>query len=1510
MGVNLRATATLNGKPFLATLKTLSAATAKQNKSAIKGNSAVSNSLTQQIAAHEGAARAASSGSKSLTAATGQSTRANRNLVASQAEVNRELIRTGAAQGIAIDSMSKMTAAQQRQLTSARAYSRELQRHSQLVAGGLEGPAAVASAQRVERAAASVANANRAVAAETNKIATASAAAAANQAAQAKAMTAGTTAARNYATGLSALSQDKLKLQAATERLGAAEGRLASAMARSNGLITPAVHSARAGVISAQQAYTKLAEAQKSAGKAGAGVASGLAAQRYLYHDMSRQVGTLSIGLAALPAIGIVTASVWEKSFADVVRTSDPFFSKTPAKVDALRSSLVDMAQAMPTSFTATTEIATLANQMGIAASETASFTRAVAMFSATSGVAVDMAATAFGRLTSILGDRSIGFMEMADSILKVGVNSVATEDEIINVTTQISSIAAQAGFSAKEMIGLSGALASVRVPPELSRGVVTRVFGQIDKAVSAGGTGLDSLARISGTTAEKFRQDWGTERSAGLFNGFLQGLRDAGQAARGELRGLGITSVRDQPVLLRLANAADSDGNVGELLTQTMRDANNAAGETQRQYVIMADTVVGKLKVLGNNILAFFDGAGRSGLGIMGDLLDKLSSGIRNITDSLEEPNALFGMFGKTNADIIGLTGTVMLAVSAFTLLGSGYLKFMAAVKASQHLMSLTGLIGGATGAAAGGGAIGAFTKNGAAAAGTAKKLTGVLGKAGSFLMGPWGIALAVGATALSVLNSAMEKNVTTGEDLSVALSRIDVSNLAELDFALSSVTTKGLLGSGTMELNSKPFAEGVDGVQAAMDKLTGIKDANQYNWFGGKATSEPLQWLDRTVQGAWDDVAALEQLDSAVQNLADAGNGDKAVKMLQAVGGSGERLMAFLNSAEGSKSKSFLQNAFDLAGLEMTEASLDRLATGRLPALTDAMYGAAGATAAVEEIFDSSGEAYAEFAQTIDGAAASFISFGSAVEKATSSDSDGNFASFDLTEFSKTLRQQVSEQEQWVKDITTISQHGSSQVVESLAAMGPDGKQAAKALAQGLRDGTPEAVAALEAMEAAVTAQVVGIGNALAVTMANQSWASKILGSNDLARELTNALGDDKMSTLYEAAEGVGSETVERVLQGLSRGDMSWDEAMANLIAGQPLKIPVAFEGMDEGATKAAIDRGMAALSSKWKGEYKVPLGFELNAATTVGELKTVLNDPALNTISIDGDLSLTDAYAESREFQVWAANQQIDMLLGADDSLATQSVSMLIARITGTVTQIQVDAVGAPAEGKIWEVVHMANGETAFIQVDGTTGKAESQIAKVVDKAGKTVGTVKVDADTYNATSKIGALQKTTYSTHVVTVQEIVDSNAKWGKPGASGGMADGGLVSYYANGGINSRHVAQVAPAGAMRVWAEPETEGEAYIPFARSKRTRSLAILDQVAQRFGYGLSSASNVTQFADGGQYMAQTMSRQRFANPSVRGSGSDAGVRFGDVTFVQENNKDQFREFTRHVNRVARGL
>ncbi len=87
-----------------------------------------------------------------------------------------------------------------------------------------------------------------------------------------------------------------------------------------------------------------------------------------------------------------------------------------------------------------------------------------------------------------------------------------------------------------------------------------------------------------------------------------------------------------------------------------------------------------------------------------------------------------------------------------------------------------------------------------------------------------------------------------------------------------------------------------------------------------------------------------------------------------------------------------------------------------------------------------------------------------------------------------------------------------------------------------------------------------------------------------------------------------------------------------------------------------------------------------------------------------------------------------------------------------------------------------------------------------------------------------------------------------------PRAGGGIrvtpqnyAEGGILEFFARGGMKEVHQAQIARAGDWRVWAEPETGGEAYIPLSLAKRERSTAILEEVASRFGLAVTDFKNL---------------------------------------------------------------
>lgn len=83
-------------------------------------------------------------------------------------------------------------------------------------------------------------------------------------------------------------------------------------------------------------------------------------------------------------------------------------------------------------------------------------------------------------------------------------------------------------------------------------------------------------------------------------------------------------------------------------------------------------------------------------------------------------------------------------------------------------------------------------------------------------------------------------------------------------------------------------------------------------------------------------------------------------------------------------------------------------------------------------------------------------------------------------------------------------------------------------------------------------------------------------------------------------------------------------------------------------------------------------------------------------------------------------------------------------------------------------------------------------------------------------------------------------FMDGGVYMAQGGITRAYIDGGIdkLERYANGGSKEQHKAQIAKGGAWRVWAEPETGGESYIPLAKSKRKRSTQILAKTADIFG------------------------------------------------------------------------
>lgn len=315
---------------------------------------------------------------------------------------------------------------------------------------------------------------------------------------------------------------------------------------------------------------------------------------RYANYDLARSMLAVSAGITAM-GIGAVTAfASQERAFADVIRT-------TTDDVSDLESAFRSLSTEIPNSFNELAQIGTLGNQLGVAGQDLEAFTRTIAEFSTITGITAEESALAFGKLGNLLGVSAQDYDRLASSIALVGRETAATEKQIISVAGEIAPAAAAAGFTADQVIGLSGALASLKVPPERSRSTILQFFETLNTAVAQGGDKLEDFAKVVGVSASELESMVRSGQGTGILEQFLGNVSSADTIEITQaLQNLGLAGLRTNPTIRALA------GNM-QLVNQSLSDGEKGWRENtelQRQMDIILSTLSAKWQIFLNAAL------------------------------------------------------------------------------------------------------------------------------------------------------------------------------------------------------------------------------------------------------------------------------------------------------------------------------------------------------------------------------------------------------------------------------------------------------------------------------------------------------------------------------------------------------------------------------------------------------------------------------------------------------------------------------------------------------------------------------------------------------------------------------------------------------------------------------------------------------------------------------------------------------------------------------------------
>jgi len=610
-----------------------------------------------------------------------------------------------------------------------------------------------------------------------------------------------------------------------------------------------------------QRASVKNAFALNESSVAVERLAGRLPTLRYALYDVSNNILIAAGAMTAMSAASLGLAAQYQRDFSNVIRTT----GATGEAAQALLADFVELKTQIPVSWAQLTNIGTLAGQLNVAQQDIADFTKNVAMFAATTDVTAEAAATAFGRLDQLVNGVNGDYEALASSILAVGVNSVATESQIIAVAQNIASIGNQAGFSADQLIGFSGALASVGIQPELARGLTTRLFTEISTSVSQGSVQLENFGRIAGMSGAQFSAAWSTNAGATLVQ-FLEGLNAEGKNAEASLAQLGITSVRDVPNILKLAQGYDE---VGRLLGVSAQGYSESE-ELAAQYAVITQTIAEKLNLLVQNFQLFIAASG-SGVTVLGGLLDVLNNVLGTLTQLASTP---FGAgFLTTTNIIVGLLGVL-------GLLAAGVLRGTAAFVAFKTTQIEAGI------------ASGVFAKGTQAADVSLKQLTGSLFTAAGatkifntvMKASLIGLAISVGigliTTAITAMTESMKSASDRAKDMFGSLDSLKSALEADAQAASLGESTIGsftsamdgstrAIGRNTAELiantlqNDENFKKILDNAQKVQDAGGPILDAPKFIAMYAKVeTDEALAYYANYEK----QVAAFQQRQAAV--------------------------------------------------------------------------------------------------------------------------------------------------------------------------------------------------------------------------------------------------------------------------------------------------------------------------------------------------------------------------------------------------------------------------------------------------------------------------------------------------------------------------------------------------------------------------------------------------------------------------------------------------------------------
>lgn len=1201
--------------------------------------------------------------------------------------------------------------------------------------------------------------------------------------------------------------------------------------------------------------------------------------------DLDRMASmSTKAGLAVTAGVGgAVKAAVdWESAWTGVQKTVDA----SPAQYARLEGQLRSLTSVLPVSHQEIAGVAEAAGQLGVKQQDITKFTSTMVKLGTATNMTSEEAATSLRQFMNVMGTAPKDVDRLAATVVDLGNNSATTERDIVEMGQRLSGTGKQMNITEPQVMAFGAAMASVGINAEAGGTAMSRNWVTIDRAVRQGGSSLQAMAKVSGMSAAQFKKAWQTD-AAGATNALIEGLGRAGKAGKdvsGLLGEMGIKGQYQTDAMKRLAGASAGAGNAQDQLASSLK----TAGEGWSQNTALAQefgrrqsTTASQMQLAVNRIKDAAISLGQAALPVLGRAAQKVSeyaNKFNGLSDHTKDMILQIGAFGGVSLIAAGQIGKVARAVKDVGL----------AFKAVRGVAGIAGAFTGIGGAA---------TKAAGAAEGAGKAMSGVKGSTSGLSGKLFGVAAGLGAIAIAW---GHQDSANHAADIDKQLGSVaDWANQAsmgivDLDAKLKQVNDGGF----------GPLRENLNGLGDALNHATG-ENLSFLERQEGRFASLVGSAADLSQQSK----AQLGKFDEALSGLAGSHawgdlqrNWEQIADAAKANHISDDKLMALFPKLQDGLSAT----AHQLGVTGLSAKDYAGWLRGEVPSAVNR------AAVANEKLAKSLGivpdKKRVEVETIIKGGThAQVMQLNAELAKVPPKKQSQVLATAKTKGF-KAAMAQAKDFEKQAKGLQETTKHGVT--VEIKGNTDPGKVHALREQLDGLSKAAAQKVSITAKTKGLDEAkkQLQQFHNTVSTTVTKQGITLKVKATEtadlDRLRTKMEQLPKDKQIKVAATAKADGFSAaisqanafkaeMDGIIQYTKDGvrvrikgetdSKAVDTLKTDLEAlpkEQQLKVAATAEtkGFDT-ASKQLQD----LRTQNWSMYSSPPIVVKATMQDGASRDLKILSEEAT---SVDGKKVLVTASAPG----AYGATVQIDGLKYKVDKLDGKNVLIPLGlkNTNGTLSGLQkVDTkakkvngrkanvkVGAPGAGNAFNNLLKVSGAANQLGKKRpkvkpsapTAAKTSSQLAKVGSTAdnvgrkrprvatsapGATAATgqvknlgstashvngkrvsVSAHADTSGARSALQALTRPLSTTVTATVRTV--------------GSALKGV--FHANGGLYERHDAQIAKAGAYRVWAEPETEGEAYIPFARSKRGRSREIATQTVQRLG------GAVQWFANGG--------------------------------------------------------